>query len=233
MEKAKINPLHREKIETLEKNQLKIIQDENNYRFSLDSILLSKFINIKNRERVIDLGTGCGIIPLMIYDPKKNNIIYAVEIQKKMVDIANKNVMLNNLENNIHVIHDDVQNLKNLFRNQFFDVVTANPPYIPIGKGKLNAIKEQKLARHEINLNFESMVSICSYLLKKRGRLYFIHRADNLISIITTLKKYILEPKILKFVYTGSNEKQNAKRVLIEAIKDGGTELKVEKPIFL
>src|SRR5690554_6264353 len=83
MEKAKVSPLNREKIETLEKNQLKIIQDENNYRFSLDSILLSKFINIKNRERVIDLGTGCGIIPLMIYDPKKNNIIYAVEIQKK------------------------------------------------------------------------------------------------------------------------------------------------------
>lgn len=169
----------------------------------------------------------------MIYDPTKNNIIYAVEIQKKMADIANKNVKLNNLENNIHVIHDDVLNLKNLFCNQFFDVVTANPPYIPIGKGKLNEIKEQILARHEIHLNIESMISISSYLLKKRGRLYFIHRVDNLVSIITTLKKYTLEPKVLKFVYTGSNEKQNAKRVLIEARKDGGTELKVEKPIFL
>ncbi|MFW5804082.1 MAG: tRNA1(Val) (adenine(37)-N6)-methyltransferase [bacterium] len=227
----KINLRPGETIESLGENQLKIIQDKKSYRFSLDSILLAQFVNTKNREKIIDLGTGSGIIPLMIYNSNKNNKIYAVEIQQKLADIAQRNIVLNHLENQVHVIHDDMKNLKNQFCNESFDVIITNPPYIPAGKGKLSATDEQLLARHEINMNLETMMSICSYLLKKRGRLYLVHRADSLIPVIMILKKYLLEPKTLKFVYTKKNN--NAKRFLIEASKDGGTELKVLAPLFL
>jgi len=194
-------------------------------------MLLAQFVNLKNKEKIIDLGTGCGIIPLLIYDSAKNHTIYAVEIQDKLADIAERNVVLNHLENKIHILHDDMRNLKDQFRGESFDVVTANPPYIPAGKGKLSAKDEQMLARHEINITLDNMILISSHLLKKRGRIYLIHRADILIPVIMTLKKYQLEPKVLQFVYTIRNH--HARRFLIEARKGGGTELKIMTPLFL
>jgi len=167
----------------------------------------------------------------MIYNASKNNIIYAVEIQEKLANIAKKSVILNNLEGKIIVLHDDIRNLMNNFSHEYFDVVTVNPPYIPAGKGKVSAKEEQLLARHEININIENMFAICGQLLKKRGRIYLIHRADSLVQVIMVLKKYLLEPKILKFIYTSKNQK--AKRVLIEARKEGGSELKVLPPLVI
>jgi tRNA1Val (adenine37-N6)-methyltransferase len=220
-----------ETIESLGHNQLKIIQDKNQYRFSTDSVILANFVNTKNREKILDLGTGCGIIPLLIYNPDKYNSIYAVEIQEKLADIAQRNVILNHLENNIFIIKGDMKNLKKQFPGESFDVITVNPPYIPAGKGKTSANNEQLLARHEINITFEKLLSISSYLLKKRGRFYLVYRADNLIPVIVALKKFRLEPKILKFVYTIKNN--NARRFLLEARKEGGPELKVPAPLFL
>ena len=197
----------------------------------MDSILLAQFVKLKNKEKVMDLGTGCGIIPLMIYDSKKNNTIYAVEIQEKLAGIAERNVSLNNLENKISILHDDIRKLKVRFHSESFDVITANPPYIPAGKGKLSASDDQLLARHEINMTLDDMALISHYLLKKRGRFYLVHRADCLIPVIMALKKYNLEPKVLQFVYTMKNHQ--SKRFLIEARKNGGTELKVMAPLFL
>lgn len=218
-------------IEFLGKNNFKIIQDQSNYRFSIDSILLSDFVNLRNKERIIDLGTGCGIIPLMIYNPAKDCTIYAVEIQERLAAIADKNIFLNHLEDKIVIIKDDMKNLKDRFKGESFDVVTANPPYIPQGKGKASEKDEQLLARHEVNVTMDRLISICHYLLKKRGRFYLVHRADSLIPIIIILKKYHLEPKLLQFVYTKKNNM--AKRFLLEARKEGGTELKVLTPLFL
>jgi tRNA1Val (adenine37-N6)-methyltransferase len=220
-----------ETIESLGKNQLKIIQDKNNYRFSMDSVILARFVHTKKREKIIDLGTGCGIIPLLIYNQSINNYIYAIEIQEKLADIAKRNVILNHLEENICVINDDIKNLKKQFPGEFFDVTTVNPPYIQAGKGKISETTEQLLARHEINMTLDNMAAISSYLLKKRGRFYLIHRADRLISVIMALKKYRLEPKTLQFVYTRKNN--TARRFLLEARKNGGTELKVLAPLFL
>lgn len=227
----KINLRMGETIETLGESQLKIIQDKNSYRFSMDSIMLAQFVNLKNKEKIMDLGTGCGIIPLMIYNPNQNNMIYAVEIQENLAGIAQRNVSLNHLDDQINIIHDDMRNLKKRFQSESFDVIIANPPYIPVGKGKPSATDEQLLARHEINMTLESMALICCYLLKKKGRLYLIHRSDSLIPVIMTLKKYQLEPKVLQFIYTMKNH--HARRFLIEARKNGGTELKVMTPRFL
>lgn len=227
----KINLFPGETIELLGKNQLRIIQNKQGYCFSNDSILLSKFVKIKNGERIMDLGTGCGIIPLLIQDPMKNNIIYGVEIQKKLADIAQRNVFLNKLEDKIHIIPEDMKKIKKQFRGESFDVIIANPPYIPFGKGKQSARDEQRFARHEINITLDDLIAICSYLLKKRGRLYLIHRADSLILVTMVLKKYQLEPKLLQFIYTKKND--HAKRFLLEARKEGGTELRVLPPLFM
>jgi len=197
----------------------------------MDSVILAKFVHTKNREKIIDLGTGCGVIPLLIYNPNIDNFIYAIEIQEKLADIAKRNVILNQLEENICVINDDIKNLKQQFPGESFDVITTNPPYIQVGKGKISETDEQLLARHEINMTLENMAAIGSYLLKKRGRFYLIHRADSLIPVIMALRKYRLEPKTLQFVYTRKNT--NARRFLLEARKNGGTELKVPVPLFL
>lgn len=229
MQKIKLHP--GEIVESLGPYQLKVIQNKDSYCFSIDSLLLAQFIKIKNKERVIDLGTGCGIIPLLIYQPQKNNVIYGVELQERLASLAKRNVSLNKLEKDIFILQGDIKNLKEYFSGEYFDIVTVNPPYIPFGRGKSSSDSEQLIARHELNIDLDGLMKISSYLLKKRGRLYLIHRADTLISIITTLKKYCLEPKILQFIYTKKG--MQAKRFLLEARKEGGAELKVLPPHFL
>lgn len=229
MQKIKLHP--REIVESLGTYQLKVIQNRDSYCFSLDSLLLAQFIKVKSKEKVIDLGTGCGIIPLLIYQPQKNIIIYGVEIQEKLASLARRSVSLNNLEKYIFILQEDIKNLKEKFSAESFDIVTVNPPYIPSGRGKSSSNSEQLIARHELNIDIDAIIKMSSHLLKKGGRLYLIHRADTLISIITTLKKYYLEPKVLQFIYTKKG--MQAKRFLLEARKDGGAELKVLTPYFL
>ncbi len=227
----KINLKPGETIESLGRYQLQVIQNKNSYCFSVDSLLLAQFIKIKNWEKIMDLGTGCGIIPLLIHHPQKNNIIYGVEIQENLVSLARRNVALNNLDKQVFILEEDINHLKEKFTGEYFDVVTTNPPYIPVGRGKSSAQNEQLIARHEINMNLDSLLQISNYLLKKRGRLYLIHRADIFIPVLITLKKYLFEPKVLQFIYTKRDSQ--AKRFLLEARKEGGTELKVLPPLFL
>ena len=229
MLKMKLQP--REIIESLGKYQLKVIQNKNSYCFSVDSILLTQFIKIKKREKVIDLGTGCGVIPLLIYHPEKKNLIYGVEIQGNLVSLARRNVCLNDLAQEIIIIQEDINNLREKFSGEYFDVITVNPPYIPGGRGKSSSNSEQLIARHETNINLDNILKISNYLLKKGGRFYFIHRADIFISVITALKKYSFEPKVLQFIHTKKD--REASRFLCEARKEGGIELKVLTPIFL
>lgn len=227
----KINLQPGEIIESLGEHKLKIIQNKNSYCFSVDSIQLSKFIKTKNRERIIDLGTGCGIIPLLIYNPDKKNLIYGVEIQEKLASLAQNNIFLNDLEKQIIILQEDINNLRDRFKGEYFDVVTVNPPYIPEGRGKSSSNREQLIARHEININLDNLFKMSNYLLKKGGRLYLIHRADIFMPIIMTLKKFNFEPKILQFIYTKKD--REAKRFLLEARKEGGIELRILPPLFL
>ena len=227
----KINLQSGEIIESLGEYQLKVIQNKHSYCFSVDSILLAQFIKIKKRETIIDLGTGCGIIPFLIYHPEKKNLIYGVEIQEKLASLAKKSISLNNLDKEIFIIQEDINNLREKFSGEYFDVITVNPPYIPGGRGKSSSNNEQLIARHEININLDNILKISSYLLKQRGRFYLIHRADFFIPVIMALKKHSFEPKVLQFIYTKKD--REAKRFLCEARKEGGTELKVLTPIFL
>ncbi len=220
-----------EKIEDLEDKRLKIIQAKDSYRFSVDSILLLNFIRLKNYENIIDLGTGSGIIPLLLFGKKKGLSIYGVEIQKDLADMARRSVELNKLQNGITIIQEDFRNLKNNFKNQQFDVVVSNPPYISMGQGKINPLINKAIARHEIKGDLEDMISVSNYLLKNKGRIYLIYRSAKLIKLVITLKRYGIEPKVIKLIHPRPGE--NANLVLLEGIKSGKEELKIEDPIFL
>ena len=220
-----------EKIEDLEDKRLKIIQAKDSYRFSVDSILLLNFIRLKNYENIIDLGTGSGIIPLLLFGKKKGLSIYGVEIQKDLADMARRSVELNKLQKGITIIQEDFRNLKNNFKNQQFDVVVSNPPYISMGQGKINPSLNKAIARHEIKGDLEDMISVSNYLLKNKGRIYLIYRSAKLIKLVITLKRYGIEPKVIKLIHPRPGE--NANLVLLEGIKSGKEELKIEDPIFL
>ena len=220
-----------EKIEDLGDKGLKIIQASDSYRFSADSILLLNFIRVKSYEKIIDLGTGSGIIPLLLFSKRKGLSIYGIEIQKDLADMARRSVELNKLQNCITIIQEDFRNLKNIFKNQQFDVVVSNPPYISLGQGKINPLNSKAIARHEIKGDLEDIISVSNYLLKNKGRIYLIYRSAKLIKLVLVLKKYGIEPKVIKFIHPQLGEKANL--ILLEGIKGGKEELKIEDPIFL
>lgn len=219
-----------EKIEDLGDKELKIIQARDSYRFSVDSILLLNFIRVKNYEKIIDLGTGSGIIPLLLFGKRKGLSIYGIEIQKDLADMARRSVELNKLQNYITIIQEDFRNLKNIFKNQQFDVVISNPPYISLGQGKINPSSSRAIARHEIKGDLEDIISVSNYLLKNKGRIYLIYKSSKLVKLIITLKKYSIEPKVVKFIHPRQGESANL--VLLEGVKKGKEELKIEDPIF-
>ena len=220
-----------EKIEDLGDKGLKIIQAKDSYRFSVDSILLVNFIRVKNYEQIIDLGTGSGIIPLLLFGKRKGLSIYGVEIQEDLADMAKRSVELNQLQDHITIVREDFRNIKKIFKSNQFDVVVSNPPYISIGQGKINPLNSKAIARHEIKCDLEDLISASNYLLKNKGRIYLIYRSTKLIKLMTALKKYGIEPKVIKFIHPQLKEKANL--VLLEGIKEGKGELKVENPLFL
>ena len=219
-----------EKIEDLGDKGLKIIQASDSYRFSVDSIFLLNFIRVKNYEKIIDLGTGSGIIPLLLFGKRKGLSIYGIEIQKDLANMARRSVELNKLQNCITIIQEDFRNLKKIFKNQQFDVVVSNPPYISLGQGKINPLSSKAIARHEIKGDLEDIISVSDYLLKNKGRIYLIYRSAKLIKLLLALKKYSIEPKVVKFIHP--RQGKNANLVLLEGIKGGKEELKIEDPIF-
>jgi len=220
-----------ERVEDLGYKGLKIIQSRDSYRFSVDSILLANFIRVKNYEKVIDLGTGSGIIPLLLYDRKKGLSIYGIEIQEQLANMAKRSVELNKLQNHITIIQEDLKNIKKIFKNSQFDIVISNPPYISLGHGKINPLSSKAVARHEIKCNIEDIISTSNYLLKNKGRIYLIYKSIKLIKVIFTFKKYDIQPKTIKFIHHYPEEQANL--VLLEGIKGGKEELRVEPPLFL
>jgi len=220
-----------EKVEDLGEQGLRIIQARDSYRFSVDSILLLNFIRLKNYEKIIDLGTGSGIIPLLLFGKKKGLSIYGIEIQKDLADMARRSVELNKLQNGITIIQEDFRNLKNIFKNQQFDVVVSNPPYVSLGQGKISPSSSRAIARHEIKGDLEDIISASNYLLKNKGRIYLIYRSAKLIKLVLAFKKYGIEPKVIKFIHPQPGESANL--VLLEGLKSGKEELKIEDPIFL
>ena len=220
-----------EHLEDLGEHELKIIQSKNVYRFTQDAILLAKFVRLKNNEKIIDLGSGSGIIPILLSKRKEGISIYGIEIQEELANMSKRSIKLNQLEESVHIIHEDIKNIGKIFKGNQFDVVISNPPYISLGKGIINATDSRSIARHEIKCSLKDILRQSSYLLKNRGRIYLIFRCSRLIDLIIQFRKYDIEPKIIRFIHY--DKKRKAELFLIEGIKGGKRELKVNKPIFI
>ena len=221
-----------ERIDDLELNNLKIIQNKNGFCFGMDSVLLSDFAkNVKLNAKVIDLGTGTGILPILLSTKTKASKIVGIEIQKEVANMASRSVLLNNLQDKIQIVCEDIKNLKNIYKTNSFDAVVTNPPYKTKGTGGINEVEAKFISRHEITANLEDFISISSYLLKDQSSIYMVHRPERLVDILSLLRKYKLEPKELKLVQPSCDKVPNL--VLIKATKNSKPFLKIDKPLYI
>ena len=214
-----------ERIDELHRNNYVIIQNKDKFCFGIDAVLLSSFANAKKGDKVFDIGTGTGIIPILMSAKTNATDFSAIDIQEESVDMARRSVLLNNLQNKITVEHLDVKNIFSKFEKNTFDVVTSNPPYITGGSGILNDFSSKAIARHEILCNLDDILKGASGLLKPKGKFYMIHRPNRLADIMEGLRKYSLEPKVIRFIQPYKDKEPNM--VLIEAVKNAGILLKV------
>lgn len=224
--------LENERIDDLEYKNLKIIQNKDGFCFGIDSILLTDFASkIKDESKVIDLGTGTGIIGILLCAKTKLSKIIGVEVQKEVYEMAKRSIKLNHLEDKFEIINENVKNLQNKLEMGTFDVVVTNPPYKKEGTGITNENEKKLISRHEITATLEDFIKASNELLKDKGSLYMVHRPERLADIIETLRKYKLEPKIIRFVYPNIEKESNL--ILIKAIKNAKPFLKIEKPLYV
>ena len=221
-----------ERIDDLEFKNLKIIQNKDGFCFGIDSILLTDFAkNIKQNSKVIDLGTGTGIIPILLYGKTKNTKFVGVEIQPEVAERADRSVKLNLLENNIEILNMSILELSKKYNRGSFDVVTTNPPYKKINTGVINENNKKLISRHEITASLDDFIKTASFLLKDLGEFYMVHRPDRLVDIFYSMRKNKIEPKKIKFVYPNKNKKTNL--VLIKGIKNGKQFLEFENNLYV
>jgi tRNA1Val (adenine37-N6)-methyltransferase len=211
---------------------LKIYQPKKGYRFAIDAFILANFVHLKSKESVVELGMGCGIISLILackYPKIKK--IFGVEIQPSLASLAKKNVALNQKENLIEVIQADVKNLIKTFPSNSFDAIIANPPYYSLKGGRLSPNEEKSIARHEIKGSIKDIVRVGQYMLKEKGKLCVIYPAFRCEHLLIVLRQSGLEPKRLRFVHPYVNKDANF--ILVEAIKGGKQEVRVEFPLII
>ena len=221
-----------ERIDDLEYKNLKIVQDKDGFCFGIDSVLLSDFAKeIRSKSIVLDLGTGNGVLGILLCGKTNLSKIYGVEIQEDIAKIAQKSINLNKLNNRFEIINDNIKNLNSYFKNDSIDAIISNPSYKKDNSGLKNESQKKLIARHEITANLEDFISVSSKLLKSNGSLYMVHRPERLADLFYLLKKYKLEPKKLRFVQSFTNSKP--KFFLIKATKNANSFLNVEQPLII
>ena len=220
-----------ERIDDLQRNGYKIIQDPCRFCFGMDAVLLSGFARADKGDHVIDLGTGTGIIPILMEAKTEASHLIGLEIQEESADMARRSVTLNNLESKIEIVTGDIKQAVELFGKSTMDVVTSNPPYMIGQHGLKNPDSEKAIARHEVLCTLEDVVKAAAALLKPGGNFFMVHRPFRLAEIMTCLSNYKLEPKRMRLVYPFVDKEPNM--VLIEANRGGRSRLTVEKPLIV
>lgn len=220
-----------ERIDDLQRNGYKIIQDPCRFCFGMDAVLLSGFARADKGDHVIDLGTGTGIIPILMEAKTEASHLIGLEIQEESADMARRSVALNDLEAKIEIVTGDIKQAVELFGKSTMDVVTSNPPYMIGQHGLKNPDSEKAIARHEVLCTLEDVVKAAATLLKPGGNFFMVHRPFRLAEIMTCLSKYKLEPKRMRLVYPFVDKEPNM--VLIEANRGGRSRLTVEKPLIV
>lgn len=221
-----------ERIDDLQFQELKLIQNKKGFCFGIDSVLLSDFAKeIPTNAKVLDLGTGNGIISVLLCGKTSLSKIYGIEIQKDVAEIAKRNSCLNHLENRFEVIHTNIKDLPSMFDKCSFDAIVSNPPYKKNQSGLKNESKTKLIARHETEASLEDFISVSSQLLNSNCSLYMVHRPERLTDLFYLLRKYHLEPKKLRLVHSYSHQKP--KLILIKATKNANSFLNIEEPLVI
>lgn len=220
-----------ERIDDLQRNGYRIIQKRNGFCFGMDAVLLSGFACVREGETALDLGTGTGIIPILLEAKTEGKHFTGLEIQDEFAGMAARSVRLNALEDRVDIVQGDIKEASRLFGKASFDVVTSNPPYMNDSHGLKNPDLPKAIARHEVLCTLEDVVREAALLLKPGGRFYMVHRPQRLAEIITVLKGHRLEPKRMKMVHPFVDKEANM--VLIEAVRGGRPMMRVEAPVIV
>lgn len=207
-----------ERIDDLHRKGLKIIQNRKVFSFTMDSVLLSAFAGVQKNHRVVDLGTGTGVLPLLIAGRKEVKEVIGLEIQDTLFDMAKRSVQLNKLEN-IKIVQGDIKEAAESLGIESFDMVVSNPPYMKGNRGEINLLDTKAIARHEILCSLEDVVSNAAKLVKYGGKVAFVHRPERLVDIFGMMRKYNVEPKRMRLVQPRASKEANI--VLVEGIKGG------------
>ena len=220
-----------ERIDDLQRNNYRIIQDPERFCFGMDAVLLSGFAKAKEGDHVIDLGTGTGIIPILMEAKTKASNLVGLEIQPESADMAQRSVELNHLEKKIRIVTGDIREASSIFGAATFDVVTSNPPYMTEHHGITNEKSPKAIARHELLCTLEDVICQAAKLLRPGGSFYMVHRPFRLVDIMVLMREYHLEPKRMKLVYPYIDKDPNM--VLIEGLRGGRPRMTVEKPLIV
>lgn len=220
-----------ERLDDLERNGYKIIQNPNKFCFGMDAVLLSGFAKVKKGERVLDMGTGTGIIPILLEAKTEGRHFTGLEIQEESADMARRSVAYNHLEEKIDIVTGDIKTASQMFPLSGFDVITSNPPYMTNLHGIQNPEAPKAIARHEVLCTLEDLVRETSRLLRPGGRFYMVHRPFRLVEIFQTLTAYKLEPKRMQLVHPFVDKEPNM--VMIEAIRGAKSMIKIEEPLVV
>lgn len=222
-----------ERIDDLQYKGLKIIQNEKEFCFGIDAVMLANFAKsgIKENSYVVDLCTGTGIIAILLSGKTKAKKILGVEIQEKIVKMTKKSVEMNNIGDRVEIICKDLKKLKDDVPSGTVDAITVNPPYQAKNTGIVNERDSKTIARHEISCTLEDIIIESARELKSGGSLYMVHKAERLVDVLFYMRKYKLEPKRIRFVHPNENTAPNL--ILVEGVRSGRPFLKVEKPLYV
>lgn len=225
------NLLPGERIDELQRNGYRIIQNPERFCFGMDAVLLSGFARAKKQERCLDLGCGNGIIPILMEAKTEGKHFTGLEIQPESADMAKRSVALNGLQDRIDIVEGDIKDASKIFGESSFHVVTTNPPYMTAQHGLTNVYEAKTIARHEVLCNLEDIIRESARLLMPGGRFYMVHRPFRLAEIISLMVQYRMEPKRMRLVYPYVDREPNM--VLIEGLRGGKSRMTVEKPLIV
>lgn len=222
-----------ERIDELQIEGLRIIQDPKKFCFGMDAVLLANFAaqNLIKYSRVLDLGTGTGIIPLLLYGKIEVKQIIGLEIQSDMVEMTRRTVALNKLQEVIEIVEGDIKNPPSQIPPNYYDAIVSNPPYMVNNSGLINPTEEKAISRHEILCTLEDIIKTTKKYLKSRGKFYMIHRSERLVDILSLMRAFNIEPKIIRFIHPSQDKSPNL--ILIQGIKGGNPHVKIEKPLYV
>lgn len=211
--------------------QLRIRQQQSGYRFSVDAVLLAYHARPRPGDRVLDLGTGCGIIPLIMAYRSPQISVYGIEVQEKLSDLARFNVSDNHMETQVTILREDMKSLKSTMISGLVDLVVSNPPYRRSHSGRLNPDHQRAVARHEIAVTLSDLIATAKRMLRTAGRFVTIYSAERAAELLALMRSASLEPKILRSIH--SNRQSDAKLILVEGKKNGRADMRIESSLIL